>query len=329
MLELSVSVNVAPGFLSAYTKIVRFLPRYVVFNRLERPIRLWQDSSVFRPAGEEKVTATADSAESTKDTRKWRYSFEEKHHRDKINNYESLYGRPTTLDEISVAGMSESTTAHPSAYYINTVAPSELFPFHLPDSRGERQLRVDVGGNWNVTASFASDFPGEHTLRLSRAIDVRLLNHVATRAAPKYKILLPPPDDAGIGEWDGELGVYFETDWGGDRRIIVKGTKRGKYAFNHTDIHVGDELLRIDGVTVSKMTFQETMKLLKERLAFVSKAKKEQEASDRQPKRGLRRLSLNNVIRRQSNVYSRSNEAEASSFFVVDILISKGLSKFC
>ena len=77
-------------------------------------------------------------------------------------------------------------------------------------------------------------------LPISRATDLRMLTHVSTRAAPKYKITLPPPADDGIIDWDGELGAYFETEWisEGDRKILVKGTKRGKYAFNHTDIHM-------------------------------------------------------------------------------------------
>jgi hypothetical protein len=310
-LELSVAVNVAPGFLSGYTKIVRFLPRYVIFNRLDRPIRLWQDSSIFRSVSEDRAAASEET-ESNKEMREWRYNYEEKHHRDKINQYESLYGRPATLDERPIPTIPEGTTAHRSALYITTAAPTELIPFHLPDSRGERQLRIDLGGTWNVTASIASDFPGEHTLKISRAIDLRLLNHVSTRSAPKYKLVLPPPDVAGIGMWDGELGVYFETDWGGDRRIIVKGTQRGKYAFNHTDIHVGDELLRIDGVSVFRMTFAEAMKLLKERLAYVSMVKnQEQNATEQQSgRRGLRRLSLTMNIRRQSHSYGKEANNE-------------------
>jgi hypothetical protein len=311
---LSVVVNVAPGFLSGYTKIVRFLPRYVIFNRLDRPIRLWQDSSIFRPVSEDRAAASEET-ESNKEMRKWRYSSEDKHHRDKnrdkINQYESLYGRPATLEERPIPTIPEGTTAHRSALYITTAAPTELIPFHLPDSRGERQLRVDLGGTWNVTASIASDFPGEHTLKLSRAIDLRLLNHVSTRSAPKYKLVLPPPDVDGIGMWDGELGVYFETDWGGDRRIIVKGTQRGKYAFNHTDIHVGDELLRIDGIAVFRMSFAEAMKLLKERLVYVSTKNQEPNAVEQHaPKRGLGRLSLNMNMRRQSNSYGKQTNDE-------------------
>jgi hypothetical protein len=135
------------------------------------------------------------------------------------------------------------------------------------------------------------------------------LKHVSTRAAPKYKIVLPPPDDNSIGEWDGELGIFFETDWGGDRTIIVKGTKRGKYAFNHTDIHVGDELLRVDGVSVLRMSFAETMKLIKERLTYVASVKHQQKNAPKTPKRGFGRLTS----RRFSAAFGRQNAYEEAN----------------
>lgn len=84
-LELSLSVEVGPGSLSQYTKIIRFLPRYVIFNRLDRPIRLWQDSSIFRPVNEDRAAAATDTLKSSKIGRKWRYDFEVKHRLDKIN----------------------------------------------------------------------------------------------------------------------------------------------------------------------------------------------------------------------------------------------------
>lgn len=318
-LELSVEVNVAPGFLSPYTKIVRFLPRYVVFNRLERPIRLWQDSSVFRPVNEDRAAAATETLQSSKLSRKWRYDFEEINHHEKINQYESLFGKPVVIDDKKgnrasvirgTESIAEGTTAHKSAQYIASVGPCELAPFSLPDSRAERQFRVDLGGAWNVTSSFASELPGEHNLKISRATDLSLLKHVSTRAAPKYKIVLPPPDDATIGEWDGELGVFFETDWGGDRTIIVKGTKRGKYAYNHTDIHVGDELLRVDGVSVVRMSFAETMKLIKDRLAYVASVRKQEKDAEKQPKRGFRRLSLSGPTRRFSAPFFKQSSYE-------------------
>ncbi len=157
LLEISATVNVAPGMLSGYTKIVRLYPRYVVFNRLERPIRLWQDSSIVRTVSEDRASAS-DMMEVVKESRKWRYLFEDKYFEGKINQYESLFGRPSTLDDRvellfgqhsrRVQPIPEGTVAHRSAFYIASVGPSELVPFVLPDSRAERQLRIDFGGVW-------------------------------------------------------------------------------------------------------------------------------------------------------------------------------------
>ncbi|KAG7355258.1 vacuolar-sorting-associated protein 13 C-terminal domain containing protein [Nitzschia inconspicua] len=323
LLELTATVNVAPGILSGYTKIVRFFPRYVVFNRLERPIRIWQDSSVVHPFSEDRITSS-NPMETAKESRRWRYPFEDKHFDDKINQYEGLFGRPATIDDRvellyghnprRLQPIPEGTMAHRLALYISSVGPTELVPFVLPDTRAERQIRIDFGGPWNMTASVSTDFPGDHILTVSRATDLRILNHVATRAAPKYKIILPPPDEAGLSAWDGELGVFFETEWGSktDRKIVVKGTKRGKYAFNHTDIHVGDELLRIDGVSVLKMTFAEAVKIIKERLVEIQ-AYREKEHSDAElPRRGIRRLSIGvqNARKRQQNIEATDTSAK-------------------
>ena len=79
MLELSATVNVAPGFLSGYTKIVRISPRYAIYNRLERPIRLWQDSSIVRSLNEDRSDATSQLG-ATNNSRRWRYEFEDKRH---------------------------------------------------------------------------------------------------------------------------------------------------------------------------------------------------------------------------------------------------------
>ncbi len=297
-IELIAEVNVAPGFLSSYTKIVRFVPRYVVFNQLQRPVRLWQDSSVFRPANEDRATSTSDGFEINKDIRKWRYYYEDKSPNEKINQYETLYGRPSTIIDHGISGadiIPEGSTAHRSALYIKTVGASGICPFLLPDTRAERQLRLDFGGIWNVSSSFSADRPGEHTLKVCRATDLRLLNHVSTRAAPKYKIVLPPPEDSDIGEWDGELGVFFETDWGTEKRIIVKGTKRGRFAYNHTDIHVGDELLRINGVSVARMSFAAAMKLIKEKITQIradSEQNRLQTAEQAKRQGMLRRISV-------------------------------------
>jgi hypothetical protein len=152
-------------------------------------------------------------------------------------------------------------------------------------------------------------------LPISRATDHRMLTHVSTRAAPKYKIILPPPIDDGISDWDGELGAYFETEWinKGDRKILVKGTKRGKYAFNHTDIHVGDELLRINGISVLKMTFREAMKTIKDTLsefrAYRERIKQKENSGELgNPQRVVRRLSLGGI--RKPSTATESGEED-------------------
>ena len=265
-LEVSMTLTVAPGLLSGYTKIVRFTPRFVLVNYLERPIRIWQDSSLLHPLyeGMDRPTAISDHKRS-----KWHFKGESDPS-DAVNQYEYLFGRSAALDEENVDGITAGTTANKTALYIATAGKSDVIPFHLPDTRGERQLRIDLGGSWNLTASFSADATGENFFKITRAIDSRLLCHVTTRASPQYKVVLPPQDSDAIDSWNGELGVWFETDWGGDRRIIVQGIKRESYAFNHTDIHVGDELLRVDDFNVSQMTFAETMKVLKEKLAYMS-----------------------------------------------------------
>jgi hypothetical protein len=299
-LEVSVTCTVAPGFLAAYTKIVRFSPRFVLVNKLRQPIRLWQDSSMLHPAYEFVIP------EGTIEKRvqpRWRFKNDKLDESTPVsqdpslyvNQYENLYGRPATIDESQMTDMPSVTTAHRLALYIASVRGSEFCPFHLPDSRGDRQLRVDLGGSWNLSSSFGADAIGENTFHVTRALDLRLLDHVTTRASPQYTVSLPPPGEDIDEQWDGELGVWFETDWGGERRIIVKGTKKGEYAFNHTDIHVGDELLRIDNVPVSQMTFQESMKLLRDKLAYLSLTRSQR--VNRRP-----RASIINRLQRRSIV---------------------------
>ena len=77
-----------------------------------------------------------------------------------------------------------------------------------------------------------------------------------------------PPDDKS--SWNNELGVWFETDWD-HRGVVVKGCKRNKYAFNHTDIHPGDVLTHIDNKYVydlrneeGKLMFDTCMDMIKQ-----------------------------------------------------------------
>lgn len=163
--------------------------------------------------------------------------------------------------------MGAQTAAHKDACYIATVLPSEFVAFHLPDTRLERLLRVDIGPVWHLSPSFSADVPGEYVLSMDRARDLRMLPHVSSRGAPVYTISLSSTDD----NWSGELGVWFESGWEG-QSLIVKGIKEGSYASIFTDMIIGDELIMIDAMPVERLTFEEAMKYLKLRLAAAKDA---------------------------------------------------------
>ncbi|KAL7543443.1 hypothetical protein ACHAXR_012723, partial [Thalassiosira sp. AJA248-18] len=254
-LEVSVSISIAPGRLSNYTKIVRICPRYLVVNQLPCPIRLWQDDSILHPN-----LPIEESPKDAIEPRKWMFDNGQDRPDGLINQYELLFGSPTVIDHNEDdIGMDEQTTAHHDACYIATVRPSELVAFHLPDTRLERLLRVDLGSSWYLSPSFAADITGEYVLAINKARDLRMLSHVSSRGAPVYTVTLPPNNE----DWSGELGVWFETDWGRDRKLIVKGIKEGSHASYFSDIIVGDELIMIDAIPVEQLTFDEAMKYLK------------------------------------------------------------------
>ncbi|KAL7555284.1 hypothetical protein ACHAWF_018921 [Thalassiosira exigua] len=256
-LEVMVSVSVAPGRLCNYTKIVRICPRYIVVNQLNRSVRIWQDNSLIHP--------NLALEDSPKDNTGRKWIFCEGKGGDVTNQYDLLFG---SLARIYRNGMPRHTTAHNDACYIATVRPSELVPFHLPDTRNERLLRLELGPSWYLSPSFEADVTGEYVLAMSRVRDLRMLPHVSSRGAPVYTVTLPPTNM----DWDGDLGVWFETDWDRKHTLIVKGIKEGSYASYFTDIIVGDELVMIDEVPVEQLTFDEAMKYLKVRLTAARQA---------------------------------------------------------
>jgi C2 domain len=281
-LELTAIVSVAPGLLSGYTKVVRIVSRFFVVNSLPYPVRLWQDSSVFRPPG-------ADGARPSSTRRAWRLVRQNSRKvRREVNQYETLWGKEAVIDERSKGQIPGGSRAHSSALYIASLRQSEIAPFTLPDSRGERQLRLDVGGCWNLTASVSADVPGEHTVMLTRAFDLKLTPHVSTRGSPEYIVKMSP---VHVRRYSSELGIWFETDWGNDKKVIVKAVKKESFAFQETDVHVGDELLSIDGDPVSRMSFNDAMTGLRTRLtALAENAKSCEQGSGRQLRRSSLRL---------------------------------------
>ena len=270
-LEIVLGTRVAPGRLSHYTKIVRLSPKYVLVNQLYRPIRLWQDSSLVHPS-----RTLDDFTTDSKGTHKWESSKGETE--DSLRKYDCLFKDVAQLDYRRGTKMRSGTVADRSARYITTVGKGEMISFHLPDTKFDRELRIDIGRQYNLSASFPCDITSEHTLKMVPVVDLRILKYVNNRAAARYNITLPPEDETDQSNWDGELGLWFESiQWGHGTKIVVKGTKRGKYSINNTEIHVGDELVQIDDEIVNNLSFKETMSLLKKRVSEVS--------SSYQPKR--------------------------------------------
>lgn len=272
-IEVSVLVNVAPGKLSQFTKVVQIYPRYVIVNQLERPLRIWQDSSLLHSSFTSSVnTGTDGEYESQrKFTRKPKLLGQ--------RNYDYLFTGSGIVDD----DMPSGSRAHVNALHICSVRRHEALPFHLPDTRKDRQLRLDFGVYWNLSPSFPADLTGKYFLKVSRFLDPALLDHVTTRTSSLYDVILPPVEsDETFGSWDGELGVWFESSL--DREeILVKGTKRGKHSFKCTDIHVGDQLIFIDGEEVGD--FAETMKVLKEKMATISEQYKRKDNLNRKKSR--------------------------------------------
>lgn len=318
-LEIVMSTRVAPGRLSAYTKIVRLSPKYVLVNQLERPIRLWQDSSLMHPS--RTLDGSKNSVGHSREPQHWfekskDKKYEEENRSNDIRKYDFLFGRVPQLDYRRGTKMRRGTVADKSALYITTAGGGELIPFHLPDTKADRELRIDLGRKWNLTASFPSDIISDHTFRLTSVVDLRILKHVDNRASARYVVQLPPQDgfdQTNLQPWDGELGLWFETiQWSHGTKmgtkIVVKGTKRGKYSINNTDIHAGDELVQIDETPVSEMTFSETMKFLKERLSEVLDAYKSS-----QMQQSVQNLKKNGVPRAKKPKFLQRFERSASN----------------
>jgi C2 domain len=257
---LNVVVTVAPGVLSKYTAIIRLLPRYAVVNNLPYPVRIWQDSSTFS------TLSNSELATSHKST-KWRYGKGNNVDSSKVNQYELLWGHPATLHEKEASSTLNGTTARGSALYIATIYPSEILPFCLPDSRGERQLRIDHGYPWNLTGSISTNKPGDFTLTINQTVDLKAIPHVSSRSNAQYKLQLPPPNATSF---DVDLGIWFESEYGSSKGLIVKAIRKNSYAFNETEIHIGDELFSLNGFQLAALEFDEAMNILKFNLLELS-----------------------------------------------------------
>jgi C2 domain/SHR-binding domain of vacuolar-sorting associated protein 13 len=256
--ELNVVITVAPGVLANYTSIIRIVPRYAIVNNLPYPVRIWQDSSTFSNVGGSELTS--------KKASKWRSSIGD-NDMSRINQYELLWGRPAVLNERQTAPAIGGTAARRSALYITTVYPSEIIPFCLPDSRGERQLRIDPGDPWDLSGSISTSKPGDFTLAMKQAVDSTAILHESSRASPHYEVRLPPH---GTTSFDGDLGIWFESDYGANTGLIVKAIRKNSYCFNETEVHVGDELLYLNKIQLKGLAFDKAIDALKRHLFDLS-----------------------------------------------------------
>lgn len=190
LLELAFKVSNGPGRLANYTKVIRFLPRFVVLNKLPRQVTLMQTNGL-------------------------------------------------TYDDTKMA----------------EVSADHLTPFHLPSVFSERQVSLQLEGPWMRSVLFDADHVGTHTFTIKPEINFEKL-HVNTRGAPVYNVTIDP----------GEVGLYFETDWGA-QDVIVKKVKPGSFAARKTDIQPGDVLIAIDAEEIDGSDFEGTMAKLKAKQA--------------------------------------------------------------
>jgi SHR-binding domain of vacuolar-sorting associated protein 13 len=110
---------------SGKTKVIRFLPRYLVVNKLPYPVRIYQDSSLDRGVPESNHSAVGTRMA------KWRQiSSRRSIESAEPSQYQSLWG----VDK-KVAGKNKihrSSACRRPAAFVTTVQPSEILPFFLP-----------------------------------------------------------------------------------------------------------------------------------------------------------------------------------------------------
>ena len=180
--EAGFNIMVAPGKMSKYTKIVRFLPHYTLVNKLSTSIRVFQPSGF---AGQD-------------------------------------------LESEVLSGC--------------------IRPYHLPSVNGRRNIGVKIEGPWNSTVAFPIDRIGTYVMSIRRQLPA--VHHVNTRGEAVYTVHIP--NDCS------KLGLWLETDWGAES-ILVKRIKPGSFAANSTKIHVGDVLIAINDLDVTRKSFNEVM----------------------------------------------------------------------
>ena len=167
---------------------------YAVFLNISCK-RLWQDNSARHH------NLALDHSTQSAVSKKWRFADAEPS-AGVINEYESLFGMPTPILS-QACTLEPQTTAHREASFIANINPNECRPFHLPDTRIDRLLRLDIGPSWYLSPSFSADITGQVVLPMSGARDLRLLPHVNSRGSAYYSVVFPPPSKEV--DWNGDL----------------------------------------------------------------------------------------------------------------------------
>ena len=150
LLEVAVTISVAPGKLCEFTKIVRFSPRFVLVNKLSKPIRLWQDSSLVHPSRAD-TSSHRDSNIYANESENWILPIANESSRKGDLKYQSLFGKSSILDYEKEVGIAPGTAAHRSALYITTAGQGDIVPFYIQDTRIDKELRIDLGPNFNLS----------------------------------------------------------------------------------------------------------------------------------------------------------------------------------
>ena len=110
-------------------------------------------------------------------------------------------------------------------------------------------------GSYNRTVFFNVEDVGTHTIRVDHKLEMSSIPHVNTRESLEYNVHFPH---------DKDIGIWFETDWSGEK-IVVMQIRKGCYAYNETDIQIGDVLLAVENLPVKGENFEDAMKVLQNR----------------------------------------------------------------
>jgi hypothetical protein len=117
---LELTMVVQKPLFSGKTSVIRFLPRYLVVNKLPYPVRILQDNSLFRHSDDGTRPA------------KWPLINARSTGTAEPSPYQSLWGTDQKEAGVRTSKMNKISSSRRPAAYVTTVNPSEIVPFFLP-----------------------------------------------------------------------------------------------------------------------------------------------------------------------------------------------------